>query len=319
MNSKKIKIVLSIVVIGLLLVGLYIFLGFNRKPTELILEPSVVAGEKISKNQIAGQSTEGRDIEIYSFGLEKNLDQNLGVANFASIEDKRQKSTGENTVDLLFVGGIHGGYEYNSVMLAYEMIDYLKANLNQIPDNINLHIIPVLNPDGLFEITGAEGRFNQSDVLTNPDPVGLGRFNANNVDLNRNFDCKWSPESTWRNEPVQTGQAPFSEAEAKVLRDVVYNLDPDAVIFWHSKANTVYASECENGVLPETSQIMKLYAGAATYNYVEVFDAYPITGDAEGWLASINIPAITVELETRTETEFNRNLSGIKALINYYK
>jgi ATP/maltotriose-dependent transcriptional regulator MalT len=80
----------------------------------------------------------------------------------------------------------------------------------------------------------------------------------------------------------------------------------------------VYASECENGVLAETSQIMNLYANAANYGAVESFTAYPITGDVEGWLASINIPAVTVELETRDSTEFDRNIAGVKSIINYY-
>ncbi len=71
--------------------------------------------------------------------------------------------------------------------------------------------------------------------------------------------------------------------------------------------------------MPETSEIMKLYAGAADYNFVEVFDAYPVTGDAEGWLASINIPAITVELETRTDSEFIRNIKGVSSLLKYYE
>ena len=89
-------------------------------------------------------------------------------------------------------------------------------------------------------------------------------------------------------------------------------------MFWHSQANTVYASECEAGVLPQTLVIMNAYADAANYNKVSSFDAYPISGDAEGWLASIGIPAITVELETRTSSEWQRNQAGIQALIKLF-
>jgi hypothetical protein len=64
-----------------------------------------------------------------------------------------------------------------------------------------------------------------------------------------------------------------------------------------------------------TLRIMQAYADAADYDAVPVFDAYPVTGDAEGWLASLGIPAITVELETRTSPEWERNLSGAAALI----
>jgi len=94
--------------------------------------------------------------------------------------------------------------------------------------------------------------------------------------------------------------------------------DPDAVIFWHSQSNAVYASECEDGILPKTLAIMNVYSHASEYLAVESFDHYEITGDAEGWLASINIPAITVELSSHETIEWERNLAGIKALFEYY-
>ncbi|MDO8601780.1 MAG: hypothetical protein Q7R62_01445, partial [bacterium] len=81
----------------------------------------------------------------------------------------------------------------------------------------------------------------------------------------------------------------------------------------------VYASECNNGILPKTLEIMNVYARAAGYRSINVFDAYKITGDAEGWLASIGIPAITVELTTHETVEWEKNLAGIKALFEYYK
>ncbi|KKT32826.1 MAG: Permease, partial [Candidatus Moranbacteria bacterium GW2011_GWF2_44_10] len=74
----------------------------------------------------------------------------------------------------------------------------------------------------------------------------------------------------------------------------------------HSQANAVYASECKNGILPKTLDIMNIYAHAAGYPAVKSFDAYAITGDAEGWLASINIPAITVELKTHETIEWDK-------------
>src|SRR3989338_11578153 len=56
---------------------------------------------------------------------------------------------GEGDSDLLFVGGIHGGYEWNTVLVAYQLMDYLKANSNVIPANVKVTVVPVLNPDGL--------------------------------------------------------------------------------------------------------------------------------------------------------------------------
>lgn len=295
-NSTKIIVAL---VSLLVLVGILFVLQQQSDPLENVAES--IAEEPIEITpiqatttvQVIGISVEQREIESYTFG------------------------TGDTNI--LFVGGVHGGYEWNSILLAYEMIDYFTEGSFIIPDNITAHIIPNLNPDGLFVATGLEGRFVATDISSNAmHTTGVGRFNANNVDLNRNFDCKWAPESSWRGRTVSAGTSAFSEPEAEALRLYVSSTSPEAVVFWHSQANNVYASECENGVLPETLTLMRAYATAGNYGAVPVFDAYPITGDAEGWLASIGIPAVTVELETRTSIEWSRNLAGVEAVFGIY-
>jgi predicted deacylase len=240
--------------------------------------------------RVIGSSVEGRKIEAYSFG------------------------DGERT--LLFVGGLHGGYEWNSSLLSYMFTDYLEASGGVVPAGFRVVVVPVANPDGLYTVIRKEGRFTSADV-----PEGdhsAGRFNRNGVDLNRNFDCKWEPTSMWRSKVVSAGTEPFSEPESKALKALVDELHPEAVVFWHSQANAVYASECEDGILPEMKEIMRTYAKAAGYKPVESFDSYSVTGDAEGWLASIGIPAITVELSTHESPEWEKNIKGVEALFTYY-
>lgn len=220
--------------------------------------------------------------------------------------------------EILFVGGIHGGYEWNSVLLAYRTIAYLKSHRDALPDTVRVVIIPSLNPDGVFAVTKKEGEFAAEDVHVEY-ANGEGRLNANGVDLNRNFGCKWSKNAQWRGKSVGAGENAFSEPESQALRDYVALHHPVAVVFWHSQANAVYASECHNGVLPKTEEIMNAYAKSAGYTAVESFTAYPVTGDAEGWLASLEIPAITVELSTHEDIEWDKNRRGIDALIAHMK
>ena len=298
MNLKTRRLVAVVLTVAVFTVGIVIFIVL-KKSSELE-EPPLQIEETETKSEVIGNSVQGRDIEAYTY------------------LPRRQAGGGGNHI--LFVGGIHGGYEWNSVLLAYEVMDYLEVNPEIIPENVSVSVIPSLNPDGVYKIIGKEGRFNISDGAEIPrEDARPGRFNANNVDLNRNFDCKWQPESTWQNQKVSAGQSPFSEPEAKALRDFVLKTEPKAVVFWHSRASAVYASECEEGILPETRQIMNLYSDASGYQKVDSFDHYEITGDAEGWLASIGIASITVELETYASLEFDKNLAGLKALLEYYR
>lgn len=291
------RIIIGVLVLIVLGGGIFAGIYFSKKTVPVPLPPPVVISPEPVRSVI-GKSVEGREIESFTFG---------GT-------DARDDDT-----HLVFVGGIHGGYEWNSVLLAYQFIDYFKVNPNQVPQSITVTVIPSANPDGLFKVIGKEGRFAIGDVPASDGTVtGLGRFNAREVDLNRNFDCKWKPESTWRSKTVSAGTAPFSEPEAVAIRDFVNAQNPGAVVFWHSQANAVYASECENGILPETLAVMNTYASAAGYQAIDSFDAYPVSGDAEGWLASVGIPAITVELKTHETVEWEKNLAGVKALFSYY-
>ncbi|QQR65355.1 hypothetical protein IPH92_02115 [Candidatus Kaiserbacteria bacterium] len=287
---------------GVLVLGVvlfFVFFRFSKEPVPTPVEEEIpqnkeettVTPEPMSR-AVIGVSVEGREIEAYTYG------------------------TGDT--HLLFVGGIHGGYEWNSVLLAYAFMDYFEASPEKIPSNIRVTIIPSANPDGVYEVIGKEGRFEGADVPLSTGGAGKGRFNAHDVDLNRNFDCKWKPESTWRNSIVSAGTAPFSEPEASAIRDFVLKYKPAAGIFWHSQSNAVYASECTEGILSETRTLMDIYAKAAEYPAVDSFSAYAITGDVEGWLASIGVPAITVELKTHETIEWEKNLAGVTALFAHY-
>jgi hypothetical protein len=177
-------------------------------------------------------------------------------------------------------------------------------------------VIPNANPDAVYKAMGKEGRFVESDVPKGD--LSAERFNSHAVDLNRNFDCKWQREATWKNKTVSAGTAPFSEPEAQALRNYFEKTMPAAVVFWHSQANGVYASQCKNGILPKTIDLMNTYASSSGYPAIKEFTAYPTTGASEDWLASIGIPAITVELSTHESVEWDQNLKGILAVLKSY-
>jgi hypothetical protein len=221
---------------------------------------------------------------------------------------------GYGSQTIVLVGGMHGGYEWNGIVLAYELIDYFLAHPDSIPANISLYIIPSANPDGQFLVTRVDGRFTPEDVAAD---IGPGRFNANQVDLNRNWDCEWQERAIWGTTSVSGGSNPFSEPETAALATFFLRESPEVVLFWHSKANSIFVGGCGDLYQPSL-EIAEIYGRASGYPIYETFTAYPVSGDASDWLATQNIPSFTVELETRSQTDWSQNLAGVLELLAHY-
>ena len=248
--------------------------------------------EQVPGEAVIGKTVEGRDIKAYTYGT--------------------------GATKLLFVGGIHGGYEWNTVLLAYQLSDYFKANPKAVPSNVQVTVIPVLNPDGLNLTVGSAERFVATDVPSGKDATVAGRFNANTVDLNRNFDCTWQASGVWQKKAVSGGSKAFSEPESQAMKAYIEANKPSAVVVWYSAAGGVFASNCEKGILPDTTKIMNTYASASGYPKYDSFDFYETSGDMVNWLAKSNIPAISVILTNHTDVEWSKNFKGVEALLKSY-
>lgn len=221
-------------------------------------------------------------------------------------------SFGAGPHEVVLIGAIHGGYEWNTAVLAYQLMTYFTVYPERLPADVQLQVIPIANPDGTLAVVGQSGPFMAVDVQGD---TTLGRFNANGVDLNRNWGCNWQAEGVWGFEVVSGGERPFSEPENQSLRDYFLQNDLAAVIWLHSAAGLVAPGSCA-GVLHEASEeAARLYAEGAGYP-VGGFNAYQVTGDAADWLAQHDIPSFSVELTDHEESEFGRNLAGLLTLLN---
>ncbi len=219
-----------------------------------------------------GQSWEGRDIWAWQFG--------------------------EGPRSIVLVGGIHGGYEGNTVVLVEQLVNHFRRNPDEVLSGIRLVLIPVANPDGLVRGSELEGRFN-----------GRG------VDLNRNWGCEWSSTAFLRDIPVDPGPRPFSEPETMALRAYFVAEPPDAAIFYHSAIGGIFVGAC--GDQPGALWLGDLLEETTGYPH-QTFTYYDVTGDATNWLAERGIPAVVIELYTRDDPEFARNLAGVMALQRHF-
>ena len=273
----------------------------NLPAEENVIQESEIQGELSTEapaeepqstgKSVIGKSVQSRDITAYHFG--------------------------GGSEEILFVGGIHGGYAWNTARLAYQLIDYLTAHPEEIPANAKITIIPVLNPDGLAKVVDKTGMFNAADVSTSAD-TAAARFNANNVDLNRNFDCEWQAKAVWQNKTVSAGSAAFSEPESAAIRDYAQSHSIAGVVAWYGFGGGVYVSSCDSKMLPESEIIMNLYSRLSGYAPNQDFSAYAISGDMTDWFSKNNVPAIGVLLTAANDTEWDKNWAGSKEIIKHF-
>ncbi len=218
---------------------------------------------------VIGHSAEGRDLVIRRFGSGEHI--------------------------LMLVGGIHGGWEGNTVTLMQQLIEHFTATPDDVLPGITILINPVANPDGL-----AYGR------------IPRGRFNGDDVDLNRNWSCDWSSEAFWREERVNAGIGSFTEPETIALSNFILQVRPAALLFFHSAAGGVFAGNCDGD--HGSAVLAAVFGKAAGYPYDKPFTAYGVSGTASDWADQQGIPAADVELLSPLDSEYDRNLKGILAL-----
>lgn len=205
---------------------------------------------------------------------------------------------GDGSHKFVLVGATHGAPERNTYELSEQLIDYFRAHPSEVPRNVSMYIVPVLNPDGL---------------------AINSRWNARDVDLNRNMDTSddTCPENDWRHTvngaygvvSDSGGPYPESEPESRLIRDFL--LDADGVIFFHSNAGVVFPA-CAH---EPSRALAQAFAAAANYDFIPVWDRYVITGGMHDWAGGMGIPAITPELVTGELTEFDQNLAGVQAVL----
>ncbi len=240
--------------------------------------PSVTPMNTPPINQRAiGFSVEGRPLEVFRFG--------------------------RGTVNKLIVAGIHGGYEWNTVALADELIAYLNDHPEAVPADTSLFILRNLNPDGFERSKGYNGRAN-----------------ANNVDLNRNWPYNWKAEWDRRGcfsaLPVEGGSYAGSEPEVQALINYIDTIKPVALISYHSAALGIFA-----GGLPEFPPSVRLaeaVADVTDYPWPPINTGCDYTGNLTDWAANTRgIPSIDIELTNHRDTDFAQNLRVLQVFLNW--
>jgi len=138
---------------------------------------------------------------------------------------------------MLYTGSIHAR-EWIGNELALKFIEFVALNQHidpQLEKNLNeatIYMVPCLNPDG-FEYSRKHFSFWRKNRRKNHDGT-IG------VDLNRNFSIGWS-KSTNTSSNIYGGEAPFSEAETRAIKEFVDAHENITIAFdYHSQGNVFF-------------------------------------------------------------------------------
>lgn len=226
---------------------------------------------------VIGYSVNGRPLEIFAFG--------------------------SGSREQMLIAGIHGGYEWNTVALADELIAYIGQHPEIIPANMRLHILRALNPDG-------EARSHDVD----------GRANANGVDLNRNFPALWQAEwprnGCWDYGTITAGPRAASEPETSALMDFILTHRIETLISYHSAALGIFPG----GQPPDAESIhlAESLAAVSDYPYPPIDTGCAFTGQLIDWASNAGIPAVDIELTNHRDTDFEQNLRILETFLGWH-
>ncbi len=148
--------------------------------------------------------------------------------------------------EVKYIGNIHGdesvGRECLILFIEYLCMNYGKHEyITQLVNNVRIHIMPTMNPDG-FEYEYKQTKHAQ----------GPGRLNANQVDLNRNFPSVELEHSANQNDVIIPKQkASNGEARLDKLTNTQNHLEPEvrAVMHWSLVYPFVLSGNLHGGAL----------------------------------------------------------------------
>jgi len=226
--------------------------------------------------EVIGISVAGRPLQVYKFG--------------------------DGPIEKMIVAGIHGGYEWNTIVLADELIEYLENHPEIVPPEQTLYLLRAFNPDGYARSTGFGGRANE-----------------NNVDLNRNFPSYWQSDwpriGCWDYIPITGGTAPASEPETRALMAFIKAHDFQAFISYHSAALGIFPGGQPPD--PGSLSLAESIAAVCDYPYPPIEAGCAYTGQLIDWVSDQGIPAVDIELTNHQDSDFAENLAILSVFLDW--
>lgn len=214
--------------------------------------------------------------------------------------------------------------EHMTTLLTMRQLEYYCQNyysgtydgyyLNELFEEVCFRIIPMSNPDGVtisqFGPSAIRNSALRAKVTAIGNKYGFGnsyyytrwKANARGVDLNRNFDGRWDLLKSTAKAPCNAGYPgteAVSEKESQILVNRVNELNPAAVISYHSTGSILYWYFGQSGTLYNRSaKLVNTIAGLTSYRKIYNYSKYESAGFGDWVSIKKKIPTVTVEIGT---------------------
>ena len=181
----------------------------------------------------------------------------------------------------------------------------------EMADAVTIHVIPLVNPDGVDLVTGAIGPESAQYQLARelaqkypaiPFPEGW-KANLLGVDLNLNYPAGWLQAREIKIAQGYTspgprdyvGRAPLDQMETRDLAELTEKLDPDLALAYHSQGKEIYWL-FRDYVVPGAEELGQVMARVSGYTLAETPYASSFAGYKDWFIQNFRRPGYTVEV-----------------------
>ncbi len=263
------------------------------------------------------------------------------------------KSVQNKSIDVLRVGtgrkeifinaGFHANEWLNIPVVLKFTEEFLKASIEErdiysldtreIYQNVTIHIMPLVNPDGLDLVTGALNSgeyFLKAKEISESYPfvpfTSGWKANINGVDLNLQFPAQWerareikfSQDFTSPSPIEYVGSAPLTEPEAVCAYNYTLKNDFRMILAYHSQGSIIYW-KYDDFLPPESERIGIALSEASGYPLEITPPDSSFAGYKDWFISQYNRPGYTIETGMGTNplpvSDFGKIYEANKMLI----
>lgn len=183
--------------------------------------------------------------------------------------------------------------------------------VKEMAEAVTIHLVPMVNPDGVDLVTGAIGQGSSQYALAQhlsqnypdiPFPNGW-KANLLGTDLNLNYPAGWlqAREIKFSQGYIRpgprdyVGRAPLDQPETKALAQLTEKLNPDLVLAYHSQGREIYW-QFRDYFVPGAKELGEVMARVSGYTLADTPYESSFAGYKDWFIQNFRRPGYTIEV-----------------------